>query len=170
MNIVIIILIIIIILLCTTFIYYSKYNYLKEIMLKAEISENNIADSLNKKYEKMKIVANVINKNSNGKKYIKDFNSINRKNITNQEFDKVLSEQLIVMLKYLEDNPKSATKDIKEAANTIKENEEFLVANKKFYNLNSNELTKNYKKITKFIAKLNKISLLNTYEIKEPTE
>ena len=129
--------------------YFTAYNKLSVIKIKMDNSNNIIADNLAKKQEIMEKLYEKIKSVVTSKDYLKEFNNLKNKNLNNYELDKELNEYLQIMINLKEDNKK---------------------LNTKAFNKSITDLFKQMKGYTKIVAKIAKISVKNSYEIKEPID
>ena len=150
--------------------YFTAYNKLSVIKIKMDNSNNIIADNLAKKQEIMEKLYEKIKSVVTSKDYLKEFNNLKNKNLNNYELDKELNEYLQIMINLKEDNKKLNTKAFNKSITEIKQIDQIIRANKVFFNKNNNDLFKQMKGYTKIVAKIAKISVKNSYEIKEPID
>lgn len=150
--------------------YFTAYNRLSIIQIKMDNSNNIIADNLAKKHELMDKLYEKIKSVVTSKDYLKGFNKLKEKKLNNYELDKELNEYLQTMITLKEDNKKLDNKTFNKTLNEIKQIDQIIRANKVFFNKNNNDLFKQMKGYTKIVAKIAKISVKNSYEIKEPVE
>ena len=95
-------------------------------------------------------------------------NLTKKQELMDKLYEQIKSVQTMINLK--EDNKKLDTKSFNKTLNEIKQIEQIIRANKVFFNKNNNDLFKQMKGYTKIVAKITKISVKNSYEIKEPME
>ena len=150
--------------------YFTAYNRISIIKIKMDNANNIIADNLTKKQELMDKLYEQIKSVVTSKDYLKGFKELKNKKLNNYELDKELNEYLQTMINLKEDNKKLDTKSFNKTLNEIKQIEQIIRANKVFFNKNNNDLFKQMKGYTKIVAKITKISVKNSYEIKEPME
>ncbi len=150
--------------------YFTAYNKISIIKIKMDNSNNIIADNLAKKQELMDKLYEKIKSVVTTKDYLKEFGNLKKRNLNNYELDKELNEYLQIMINLKEDNKKLDTKAFNKTLSEIKQIDQIIRANKVFFNKNNNDLFKQMKGYTKIVAKIAKISVKNSYEIKEPVE
>ncbi len=150
--------------------YFTAYNKISIIKIKMDNSNNIIADNLAKKQELMDKLYEKIKSVVTSKDYLKEFGNLKKRNLNNYELDKELNEYLQIMINLKEDNKKLDTKAFNKTLSEIKQIDQIIRANKVFFNKNNNDLFKQMKGYTKVVAKIAKISVKNSYEIKEPVE
>ncbi len=150
--------------------YFTAYNRLSIIKIKMDNANNIIADNLEKKQALMEKLYEKIRSVVTTKDYLKDFKNLKNRNLNNYELDKELNEYLQTMINLKEDNKNLDTKAINKTFAEIKQIDQIIRANKVFFNKNNNDLFKQMKGYTKIAAKIAKISVKNSYEIKEPVE
>ena len=150
--------------------YFTAYNKISIIKIKMDNSNNIIADNLAKKQELMDKLYEKIKSVVTSKDYLKEFGNLKKRNLNNYELDKELNEYLQIMINLKEDNKKLDTKAFNKTLSEIKQIDQIIRANKVFFNKNNNDLFKQMKGYTKIVAKIAKISVKNSYEIKEPVE
>lgn len=150
--------------------YFTAYNRLSTIKIKMDNANNIIADNLKKKQELMNTLYEDIKKVIKKKDYLKNFNNLKDKNLSNYELDKELNEHFNTMLTLKEDNKELNTKEYQKICSEIKQIDQIIRANKVFFNKNNNSLFKQMKGYTKIVAKIAHINVRNSYEIKEPND
>ena len=150
--------------------YFTAYNKISIIKIKMDNSNNIIADNLAKKQELMDKLYEKIKSVVTTKDYLKEFGNLKKRNLNNYELDKELNEYLQIMINLKEDNKKLDNKAFNKILSEIRQIDQIIRANKVFFNKNNNDLFKQMKGYTKIVAKIAKISVKNSYEIKEPIE
>ena len=150
--------------------YFTAYNKISIIKIKMDNSNNIIADNLAKKQELMDKLYEKIKSVVTTKDYLKEFGNLKKRNLNNYELDKELNEYLQIMINLKEDNKKLDNKAFNKILSEIRQIDQIIRANKVFFNKNNNDLFKQMKGYTKIVAKIAKISVKNSYEIKEPVE
>ena len=125
-----------------------------------------ISKSLKDKQKLMNELYILIKKVIKKKDYLKDFNSLNNKKLTNYELDIELNNNLKIMKELKEDNKELNTNEYNEILTKIEAKDEILIANKKYYNKNNNLLSKTINGYLKIIAKINHIKIQTSYELK----
>lgn len=168
MKILCIILILIIIGLIATILYFIAYNKLIVLKIKMDNANEKISESLKNKHELMNKLYEEIKKVVKKKDYLKDFNSLKKQKLNNYELDKELTIHLETMKNFKEDYKELNNDTFNEILQDIKELDQDIMASKKFFNKNNNSLMKLLTGYTKIVAKAQKITVKNSYEIKEP--
>ena len=125
-----------------------------------------ISKTLKDKQKLMNELYILIKKVIKKKDYLKDFNSLNNKKLTNYELDIELNNNLKIMKELKEDNKELNTNEYNEILTKIEAKDEILIANKKYYNKNNNLLSKTINGYLKIIAKINHIKIQTSYELK----
>ena len=148
--------------------YISAYNKINVYKIKMDTANNIITESLQKKLKLMNSLSTLIKKVIKKKDYLKEFNSLQNKELSNYELDIELNTHLTTMIAFKEDYKELKTEEFNQIIEEIKELDQTIAANKKFFNKNNNWLIKNLKGYIKVVAKLNNISIKNSFEIKEP--
>lgn len=166
MKFLIILLVFITIILALSIIYFNGYYKLSIIKAKMDSANDIISKSLKDKQKLMNELYILIKKVIKKKDYLKDFNSLNNKKITNYDLDIELNNNLKIMKELKEDNKELNTNDYNEILTKIEAKDEILIANKKYYNKNNNLLSKTINGYLKIIAKINHIKIQTSYELK----
>ena len=166
MKLLIILLVFITIILALAIIYFNGYNKLSIIKAKMDSANDIISKSLKDKQKLMNELYILIKKVIKKKDYLKDFNSLNNKKLTNYELDIELNNNLKIMKELKEDNKELNTNEYNEILTKIEAKDEILIANKKYYNKNNNLLSKTINGYLKIIAKINHIKIQTSYELK----
>ena len=166
MKFLIILLVFITIIFALSIIYFNGYNKLSIIKAKMDSANDIISKSLKDKQKLMNELYILIKKVIKKKDYLKDFNSLNNKKITNYELDIELNNNLKIMKELKEDNKELNTNEYNEILTKIEAKDEILIANKKYYNKNNNLLSKTINGYLKIIAKINHIKIQTSYELK----
>ncbi|MGN1379806.1 MAG: hypothetical protein ACI4XR_05425 [Bacilli bacterium] len=166
MKFLIILLVFITIIFALSIIYFNGYNKLSIIKAKMESANDIISKSLKDKQKLMNELYIIIKKVIKKKDYLKDFNSLNNKKLTNYELDIELNNNLKIMKELKEDNKELNTNEYNDILTKIEAKDEILIANKKYYNKNNNLLSKTIKGYLKIIAKINNIKIQTSYELK----
>lgn len=166
MKFLIILLVFITIILALSIIYFNGYNKLSIIKAKMDSANDIISKTLKDKQKLMNELYILIKKVIKKKDYLKDFNSLNNKKITNYELDIELNNNLKIMKELKEDNKELNTNEYNEILTKIEAKDEILIANKKYYNKNNNLLSKTINGYLKIIAKINHIKIQTSYELK----
>lgn len=162
------VLLLIIIVITLSIMYISAYNKINVYKIKMDTANNIITESLQKKLKLMNSLSTLIKKVIKKKDYLKEFNSLQNKELSNYELDIELNTHLTTMIAFKEDYKELKTEEFNQIIEEIKELDQTIAANKKFFNKNNNWLIKNLKGYIKVVAKLNNISIKNSFEIKEP--
>ena len=168
MKLLIILLLLILIALIITIFYYTSYSNLKEIKTKMDSANDNITNSLKDKHEEMKKLYEIIKKNVKKKDYLKDFNSLAKRNLTNYELDNELNSFLKTMIEIKDDYKSLNTKETNALFKKIKLIDQEIIANKKFFNKNNNLLIKTLTGYNKIVGKIMNVNVRTSYEIKKP--
>lgn len=166
MKFLIILLVFITIILALSIIYFNGYYKLSIIKAKMDSANDIISKSLKDKQKLMNELYILIKKVIKKKDYLKDFNSLNNKKLTNYELDIELNNNLKIMKELKEDNKELNTNEYNEILTKIEAKDEILIANKKYYNKNNNLLSKTINGYLKIIAKINHIKIQTSYELK----
>ena len=166
MRLLIILLVFITIILALSIIYFNGYYKLSIIKAKMDSANDIISKSLKDKQKLMNELYILIKKVIKKKDYLKDFNSLNNKKLTNYELDIELNNNLKIMKELKEDNKELNTNEYNEILTKIEAKDEILIANKKYYNKNNNLLSKTINGYLKIIAKINHIKIQTSYELK----
>lgn len=166
MKLLIILLIFITIILALAIIYFNGYNKLSIIKAKMDSANDIISKTLKDKQKLMNELYILIKKVIKKKDYLKDFNSLNNKKLTNYELDIELNNNLKIMKELKEDNKELNTNEYNEILTKIEAKDEILIANKKYYNKNNNLLSKTINGYLKIIAKINHVKIQTSYELK----
>lgn len=166
MKFLIILLVFITIILALSIIYFNGYNKLSIIKAKMDSANDIISKTLKDKQKLMNELYILIKKVIKKKDYLKDFNSLNNKKLTNYELDIELNNNLKIMKELKEDNKELNTNEYNEILTKIEAKDEILIANKKYYNKNNNLLSKTINGYLKIIAKINHIKIQTSYELK----
>ena len=166
MKFLIILLVFITIILALSIIYFNGYYKLSIIKAKMDSANDIISKSLKDKQKLMNELYILIKKVIKKKDYLKDFNSLNNKKITNYDLDIELNNNLKIMKELKEDNKELNTNEYNEILTKIEAKDEILIANKKYYNKNNNLLSKTINGYLKIIAKINHIKIQTSYELK----
>lgn len=166
MKFLIILLVFITIILALSIIYFNGYYKLSIIKAKMDSANDIISKSLKDKQKLMNELYILIKKVIKKKNYLKDFNSLNNKKLTNYELDIELNNNLKIMKELKEDNKELNTNEYNEILTKIEAKDEILIANKKYYNKNNNLLSKTINGYLKIIAKINHIKIQTSYELK----
>ena len=166
MRLLIILLVFITIIFALSIIYFNGYNKLSIIKAKMDSANDIISKSLKDKQKLMNELYILIKKVIKKKDYLKDFNSLNNKKLTNYELDIELNNNLKIMKELKEDNKELNTNEYNEILTKIEAKDEILIANKKYYNKNNNLLSKTINGYLKIIAKINHIKIQTSYELK----
>ena len=166
MRLLIILLVFITIIFALSIIYFNGYNKLSIIKAKMDSANDIISKSLKDKQKLMNELYSQIKKVIKKKDYLKDFNSLNNKKLTNYELDIELNNNLKIMKELKEDNKELNTNEYNEILTKIEAKDEILIANKKYYNKNNNLLSKTINGYLKIIAKINHIKIQTSYELK----
>ena len=166
MKFLIILLVFITIILALSIIYFNGYNKLSIIKAKMDSANDIISKTLKDKQKLMNELYSQIKKVIKKKDYLKDFNSLNNKKLTNYELDIELNNNLKIMKELKEDNKELNTNEYNEILTKIEAKDEILIANKKYYNKNNNLLSKTINGYLKIIAKINHIKIQTSYELK----
>jgi hypothetical protein len=167
MKIIIVILVIILIFLIAAIFYYASYEKLTSIKIKMDNANGNITNLLKEKYEIMKKLYETIKKNVKKKDYLKNFNSLAKKNLTNYELDNELDTYLKTMMELKDDYKVLNNKDNNALFKKIKSIDQDITANKKFFNKNNNLLIKTLTGYNKIVGRLLNINIKTSYEIKK---
>lgn len=166
MRLLIILLVFITIIFALSIIYFNGYNKLSIIKAKMDSANDIISKTLKDKQKLMNELYSQIKKVIKKKDYLKDFNSLNNKKITNYDLDIELNNNLKIMKELKEDNKELNTNEYNEILTKIEAKDEILIANKKYYNKNNNLLSKTINGYLKIIAKINHIKIQTSYELK----
>ena len=166
MRLLIILLVFITIIFALSIIYFNGYNKLSIIKAKMDSANDIISKTLKDKQKLMNELYILIKKVIKKKDYLKDFNSLNNKKLTNYELDIELNNNLKIMKELKEDNKELNTNEYNEILTKIEAKDEILIANKKYYNKNNNLLSKTINGYLKIIAKINHIKIQTSYELK----
>ena len=166
MRLLIILLVFITIIFALSIIYFNGYNKLSIIKAKIDSANDIISKTLKDKQKLMNELYSQIKKVIKKKDYLKDFNSLNNKKLTNYELDIELNNNLKIMKELKEDNKELNTNEYNEILTKIEAKDEILIANKKYYNKNNNLLSKTINGYLKIIAKINHIKIQTSYELK----
>lgn len=166
MRLLIILLVFITIIFALSIIYFNGYNKLSIIKAKMDSANDIISKTLKDKQKLMNELYSQIKKVIKKKDYLKDFNSLNNKKLTNYELDIELNNNLKIMKELKEDNKELNTNEYNEILTKIEAKDEILIANKKYYNKNNNLLSKTINGYLKIIAKINHIKIQTSYELK----
>lgn len=166
MKFLIILLVFITIILALSIIYFNGYYKLSIIKAKMDSANDIISKSLKDKQKLMNELYILIKKVIKKKDYLKDFNSLNNKKLTNYELDIELNNNLKIMKELKEDNKELNNNEYNEILTKIEAKDEILIANKKYYNKNNNLLSKTINGYLKIIAKINHIKIQTSYELK----
>ena len=166
MRLLIILLVFITIIFALSIIYFNGYNKLSIIKAKMDSANDIISTTLKDKQKLMNELYSQIKKVIKKKDYLKDFNSLNNKKLTNYELDIELNNNLKIMKELKEDNKELNTNEYNEILTKIEAKDEILIANKKYYNKNNNLLSKTINGYLKIIAKINHIKIQTSYELK----
>ncbi|MDD5865740.1 MAG: hypothetical protein PUD07_04605 [bacterium] len=166
MKFLIILLVFITIILALLIIYFNGYNKLSIIKAKMDSANDIISKTLKDKQKLMNELYILIKKVIKKKDYLKDFNSLNNKKLTNYELDIELNNNLKIMKELKEDNKELNTNEYNEILTKIEAKDEILIANKKYYNKNNNLLSKTINGYLKIIAKINHVKIQTSYELK----
>ena len=166
MKFLIILLVFITIIFALSIIYFNGYNKLSIIKAKMDSANDIISKTLKDKQKLMNELYSQIKKVIKKKDYLKDFNSLNNKKITNYDLDIELNNNLKIMKELKEDNKELNTNEYNEILTKIEAKDEILIANKKYYNKNNNLLSKTINGYLKIIAKINHIKIQTSYELK----
>lgn len=166
MKFLIILLVFITIILALSIIYFNGYNKLSIIKAKMDSANDIISKTLKDKQKLMNELYILIKKVIKKKDYLKDFNSLNNKKLTNYELDIELNNNLKIMKELKEDNKELNTNEYNEILTKIEAKDEILIANKKYYNKNNNLLSKTINGYLKIIAKINHVKIQTSYELK----
>ena len=166
MKFLIILLVFITIIFALSIIYFNGYYKLSIIKAKMDSANDIISKSLKDKQKLMNELYILIKKVIKKKDYLKDFNSLNNKKLTNYELDIELNNNLKIMKELKEDNKELNTNEYNEILTKIEAKDEILIANKKYYNKNNNLLSKTINGYLKIIAKINHIKIQTSYELK----
>lgn len=168
MKLLYILLILIILVISISFLLMMEYNKISLINTKINNANDKLNSNLKKRYNLIKDLITLIKKITK-KNYLKEFDNINIDTINNYELDRISEETLDYLIKLIEDNKSSNTKDTKNILVNIKEINQKINASKKYFNKNNHELLKYSKGKGKLFLKLFKITIRISYEIKEPT-
>ena len=166
MKFLIILLVFITIIFALSIIYFNGYNKLSIIKAKMDSANDISSKTLKDKQKLMNELYSQIKKVIKKKDYLKDFNSLNNKKITNYDLDIELNNNLKIMKELKEDNKELNTNEYNEILTKIEAKDEILIANKKYYNKNNNLLSKTINGYLKIIAKINHIKIQTSYELK----
>ena len=166
MKFLIILLVFITIIFALSIIYFNGYNKLSIIKAKMDSANDIISKTLKDKQKLMNELYSQIKKVIKKKDYLKDFNSLNNKKLTNYELDIELNNNLKIMKELKEDNKELNNNEYNEILTKIEAKDEILIANKKYYNKNNNLLSKTINGYLKIIAKINHIKIQTSYELK----
>ena len=166
MRLLIILLVFITIIFALSIIYFNGYNKLSIIKAKMDSANDIISKTLKDKQKLMNELYSQIKKVIKKKDYLKDFNSLNNKKLTNYELDIELNNNLKIMKELKEDNKELNNNEYNEILTKIEAKDEILIANKKYYNKNNNLLSKTINGYLKIIAKINHIKIQTSYELK----
>ena len=166
MKFLIILLVFITIILALSIIYFNGYYKLSIIKAKMDSANDIISKSLKDKQKLMNELYILIKKVIKKKDYLKDFNSLNNKKLTNYELDIELNNNLKIMKELKEDNKELNNNEYNEILTKIEAKDEILIANKKYYNKNNNLLSKTINGYLKIIAKINHVKIQTSYELK----
>ena len=166
MKFLIILLVFITIILALAIIYFNGYNKLSIIKAKMDSANDIISKTLKDKQKLMNELYILIKKVIKKKDYLKDFNSLNNKKLTNYELDIELNNNFKIMKELKEDNKELNNNEYNEILTKIEAKDEILIANKKYYNKNNNLLSKTINGYLKIIAKINHIKIQTSYELK----
>ena len=147
--------------------YIFNYNKLQSLNIKLNESESIIDDELRNKYDLVMKSSSTINKLLKKEvTYFKELEQLKKKNITNYDIDRKITEGENLIHKVKNDyNSLNNNESYLEIINSLKESDEILEAAKAFYNKYTSEINLIIKSFpTNIIAKIHKIKLRNYFD------
>ena len=147
--------------------YIFNYNKLQSLNIKINESESIIDDELRNKYDLVMKSSGTINKLlKKDVTYFKELEEFKKKNISNFEIDRKITEGENLIYKVKNDyNSLNNNEEYIEIINSLKESDEILEAAKAFYNKYTSEINLIIKSFpTNLIAKIHKIKVRNYFD------
>ena len=118
--------------------YITVFNKLNDLKTKIDTAESIIDENLRVKYDTLIRISNSLKvKMKENKNYFKEYEKLNKMNITNFEMDRKLNEGLTTILKMQDDAGLDSDEELNKEIEAIKRLDEKLTAAKNYYNKNT---------------------------------
>lgn len=160
MDIILYIIILIFIVSLILFLYVANYNKIQHYKTRIDLAENEIDESLRKKYDIICEINSELKKSLPKKDYLKKYINLKDEKITNFDTDRSLVECVRLINELLDEVKKEDKETAEKKLKEIKKVDEKLTASKNFYNKNTTELNDIIRIFpTNIIAKIHKYKI-----------